>query len=104
MLTKSPIQKIIDSSTNKGTKMNLTNRAADRAVASEVTSDFVEAIRGIQIIKGMESMEASAYTLGYLESFFVSRMLDLPAKYRNEILKEMRTVTLDKLNATKELV
>ena len=78
-------------------------RIADRAVASEVASDFVEAIRGIQIIKGMESMEASTYTLGYLESFFVSRILDLPAQYRNEILKEMRTVTLDKLNATKEL-
>ena len=79
------------------------NRLADREVTSEVAGDFVEAIRGLQIIKGMESMEASTYTLGYLESFFVSRMLDLPAKYRNEILKEMRTVTLDKLNATKEL-
>ena len=83
--------------------MNLTNRAADRAVASEVAGDFVEAIRSIQIAKGMDAMDASAYTLGYLESFFVSRMLDLPPKYRNEILKEMRTVTLDKLNATKEL-
>ena len=78
-------------------------RIADRAVTSEVASDFVEAIRGIQIIKGMDAMDASVYTLGYLESFFVSRILDLPAKYRNEILKEMRTVTLDKLNATKEL-
>ena len=79
------------------------NRLADREVTSEVASDFVEAIRGIQIIKGMDAMDASAYTLGYLESFFVSRILDLPAQYRNEILKEMRTVTLDKLNATKEL-
>jgi len=79
------------------------NRMADREVTSEVAGDFVEAIRGIQIIKGMDAMDASAYTLGYLESFFVSRMLDLPAQYRNEILKEMRTVTLDKLNATKEL-
>ena len=78
-------------------------RMADREVTSEVASDFVGAIRGIQIIKGMDEMEASVFTLGYLESFFVSRMLDLPAKYRNEILKEMRTVTLDKLNATKEL-
>lgn len=83
--------------------MNTSNRAADRAVTSEVASDFIEAIRGIQIIKGMDSSDASVYTLGYLESFFVSRILDLPAKYRNEILKEMRTVTLDKLNATKEL-
>ena len=79
------------------------NRMADREVTSEVAGDFVEAIRGIQIIKGMDAMDASAYTLGYLESFFVSRILDLPAQYRNEILKEMRTVTLDKLNATKEL-
>ena len=78
-------------------------RAADLAEASDVANDFIEAIRGIQIIKGMDSSDASVYTLGYLESFFVNRMLDLPVKYRNEILSEMRRVTLDKLNATKEL-
>ena len=79
------------------------NLMADRAVTSEVANDFIEAIRGIQIIKGMDASDASVYTLGYLESFFVNRMLDLPVKYRNEILSEMRRVTLDKLNATKEL-
>ena len=79
------------------------NLMADREVTSEVANDFIEAIRGIQIIKGMDAMDASVYTLGYLESFFVSRILDLPLKYRNEILSEMRRVTLDKLNATKEL-
>ena len=78
-------------------------RVADLAEASDVANDFIEAIRGIQIIKGMDSSDASVYTLGYLESFFVNRMLDLPVKYRNEILSEMRRVTLDKLNATKEL-
>ena len=81
----------------------LARAEAARSQATEATGDFVEAIRGIMIIKGMDSSDASVYTLGYLESFFVSRILDLPAKYRNEILKEMRTVTLDKLNATKEL-
>ena len=79
-------------------------RVAERAEASDVAGNFVEAIRGIQVIKGMDSMDASVYTLGYLESFFVSRILDLPAQYRNEILNEMRSVTLDKLNAIKELV
>jgi len=78
-------------------------RVADLAQASDVANDFIEAIRGIQIIKGMDASDASVYTLGYLESFFVNRMLDLPVKYRNEILSEMRRVTLDKLNATKEL-
>ena len=83
--------------------MNTSNRAADRAVASEVTNDFVEAIRGIQIIKGMDSSDASVYTLGYLESFFARTIAELPAVHRNKIINEMRIVTLDKLNATKEL-
>ena len=77
--------------------------AATRREVSQTATDFVDAVRGVQIIGGMDSMDASAYTLGYLESFFVNRMLDLPVKYRNEILSEMRRVTLDKLNATKEL-
>jgi hypothetical protein len=81
----------------------LARAEAARSQATEATGDFVEAIRGIMIIKGMDSSDASVYTLGYLESFFVNRMLDLPVKYRNEILSEMRRVTLDKLNATKEL-
>lgn len=81
----------------------LARAEAARSQATEATGDFVEAIRGIMIIKGMDASDASVYTLGYLESFFVNRMLDLPVKYRNEILSEMRRVTLDKLNATKEL-
>ena len=79
------------------------NRIADRAVASEVASDFVEAIRGIQIIKGMDSSDASVYTLGYLESFFARTIAELPAVHRNKIIKELNEVTLAKLNATKEL-
>ena len=78
-------------------------RIADRAVTSEVASDFVEAIRGIQIIKGMDAMDASVYTLGYLESFFARTIAELPAVHRNKIIKELNEVTLAKLNATKEL-
>jgi len=79
------------------------NRMADREVTSEVAGDFVEAIRGIQIIKGMDSSDASVYTLGYLESFFARTIAELPAVHRNKIIKELNEVTLAKLNATKEL-
>ena len=78
-------------------------RVADLAEASDVANDFIEAIRGIQIIKGMDSSDASVYTLGYLESFFARTIAELPAVHRNKIINEMRIVTLDKLNATKEL-
>lgn len=77
--------------------------AATRREVSTAATDFVDAVRGIQIIKGMEAMEASTYTLGYLESFMVGAIADLPAKYRDHIINEMRRVTMDKLNATKEL-
>jgi len=81
----------------------LARAEAARSQATEATGDFVEAIRGIMIIKGMDSSDASVYTLGYLESFFARTIADLPAAHRNKIINEMRSVTLDKLNATKEL-
>ncbi len=77
--------------------------AATRREVSQASTDFVDAVRGVQIINGMDSMDASAYTLGYLESFMVGMITDLPAKYRDQIINEMRRVTLDKLNNTKEL-
>ena len=79
------------------------NLMADREVTAEVANDFIEAIRGIQIIKGMDSSDASVYTLGYLESFFARTIAELPAAHRNKIIKELNEVTLAKLNATKEL-
>jgi len=81
----------------------LARAEAARSQATEATGDFVEAIRGIMIIKGMDSSDASVYTLGYLESFFARTIAQLPAVHRNKIINEMRIVTLDKLNATKEL-
>ena len=81
----------------------LARAEAARSQATEATGDFVEAIRGIMIIKGMDSSDASVYTLGYLESFFARTIAELPAVHRNKIINEMRIVTLDKLNATKEL-
>ena len=77
--------------------------AATRREVSQTATDFVDAVRGVQIIGGMDSMDASAYTLGYLESFMVGVISDLPAKYRDQIISEMRRVTMDKLNNTKEL-
>lgn len=76
---------------------------AARRAASETASDMVSTIRDVQIAKGYESLEASAYTLGYLESFLVSQIMELPAKYREQIITEMRRVTSDKLNTVKEL-
>ena len=76
---------------------------AARRAASETASDMSAAIRSVQMSKGYESLEASAYTLGYLESFMVGVITDLPAKYRDQILSEMRRVTTDKLNSIKEL-
>lgn len=76
---------------------------AARRAASEAATDMVETIRDVQITKGYESLEASAYTLGYLESFLVSQIMELPVKYREQIINEMRRVTTDKLNSVKEL-
>ena len=84
-------------------KTAVAQRLADHEVSAQATNDFIEAIRGIQIIKGMDSSDASVYTLGYLESFFARTIAELPAVHRNKIINEMRIVTLDKLNATKEL-
>ena len=66
--------------------------AATRREVSQTASDMSAAIRSVQMSKGYESLEASAYTLGYLESFLVG-----------VIITEMRRVTMDKLNNTKEL-
>jgi len=81
----------------------LARAEAIRNQASEATGDFIEAIRGIQIIKGMNASDASLYTLGYLESFMARQIAELPAAHRNKIIRELNEVTLAKLNATKEL-
>lgn len=77
--------------------------AAARRAATESASGMVESIRTLQMSKGYDSMDASAYTLGYLESFLVSQIMDLPVKYREQIISEMRRVTEDKLNSVKEV-
>ncbi len=76
---------------------------AARRAASQAANDMVETIRDVQIADGLQPMEASAYTLGYLESFLVSQICELPVKYREQIIYEMRRVTTDKLNSLKEL-
>ena len=76
---------------------------AARRAASETASDMSAAIRSVQMSKGYESLEASAYTLGYLESFLVGQICELPVKYREHIINEMRRITTDKLNSIKEL-
>lgn len=81
--------------------------AAARRAATDSASGMVESIRDLQISKGYESLEASAFTLGYLESFMVSQIMELPVKYREQIISEMRRVTeekhLSKLNSVKDV-
>ena len=81
----------------------IARKDAARRAATESASDMVAAIRDVQIADGLQPMEASAYTLGYLESFLVSQICELPVKYREQIITEMRRVTMDKLNSVKEL-
>jgi hypothetical protein len=82
---------------------HLQNYFDARETVGAAAKDFVDAIRGVEIIKGREAMEASTFTLGYLESFMVGQIAKLPAKYRKEIVAELQRVTLAKLNDTKEL-
>ena len=79
------------------TSTYIARKDAARRAASSAASDMVAAIRDVQIADGLQPMEASAYTLGYLESFLVSQICELPVKYREQIISEMRRVTEAKL-------
>lgn len=69
-----------------------------------VAKDLTEAIRGKAIIENnLTSYEASAYTLGYIESYMVGIIASLPASKRKMVVEEMQRVTLQKLNSIKEL-
>ena len=75
-----------------------------RDEVAAVARDLTEAIRGKAIIEdGLMPYEASAYTLGYIESFMVGVIAELPATQRKMIVAEMQRVTLEKLNTIKEL-
>ena len=88
--------------TNKqGTNMNAF-KTRDEVAA--VAKDLTEAVRGYAMFEyNSPSMEASAFALGYIESYMVGIIAELPAAQRNVILAEMQRVTLDKLNTIKEL-
>lgn len=80
------------------------DRTETRAQVAAVSKDLVAAVCDKAVIEnGFTSLEASAYTLGYLESFVVNLITDLPATKRKMLLAEMRALTLEKLNSIKEI-
>lgn len=80
------------------------NTFKTRDEVAAVAKDFTDAIRGKTMIEdGRTSYEASAYTLGYLESFMVGLIAEMPVTKRKMILAEMQRITLDKLNSIKEI-
>ena len=75
-----------------------------RDEVAAVAKDLTEAVRGYAMMEdGRTSMEASAFALGYIESYMVGIIAEMPVTKRKMILAEMQRITLDKLNAIKEL-
>ena len=80
------------------------NAFKTRDEVAAVAKDLTEAVRGYAMINyNSPSMEASAFALGYIESYMVRIIAEMPADEREMILAEMQRVTLDKLNTIKEL-
>lgn len=80
------------------------NIFATRDEVAAVARDLTDAIRGKAMIEDDRTPgEASSYALGYIESFMVGVIAELPAARRKLILAEMRAITIDKLNSIKEL-
>ena len=75
-----------------------------RDEVAAVAKDLTEAVRGYAMMEdGRTSMEASAFALGYIESYMVGIIAEMPVTKRKMILAEMQRITLDKLNTIKEL-
>jgi hypothetical protein len=80
------------------------NTFKTRDEAAAVAKDFTDAIRGYAMLEnGRTSLEASAFALGYLESYMAGMIAELPATRRKMVLAEMKQITLQKLNTIKEL-
>ncbi len=75
----------------------LARATATRKTVSDKAEQFVTVIRDNQIVAGRPGLEASAYTLGYMQSFIVGQIAKLPAKYRDQIMAEMNDVIKSKL-------
>jgi hypothetical protein len=70
---------------------------ATRQTVSIKADEFVNVLRDTQIAEGRSGLEASAYTLGYMQSFMIGQIAKLPAKYRDQIMAEMDGVIKYKL-------
>ncbi len=80
------------------------NTFKTRDEAAAVAKDFTDAIRGYAMLEnGRTSLEASAFALGYLESYVAGMIAELSATRRKMVLAEMKQITLQKLNTIKEL-
>lgn len=80
------------------------NAFKTRDEVAAVAKDLTEAVRGYAMIKhNSPSMEASAFALGYIESYMVGIIAEMPVTKRKMILAEMQRIALDKLNEIKEL-
>jgi hypothetical protein len=76
----------------------LARASAARKTVSDKAEQFVNVIRDTEIAAGrFDGMEASAYTLGYMQSFMIGQIAKLPAKYRDQIMAEMDGVIKYKL-------
>lgn len=80
------------------------NTFKTRDEVAAVAKDLTEAVRGYAMFEyNSPSMEASAFALGYIESYMVGIIAEMPVTKRKMILAEMQRITLDKLNSIKEL-
>lgn len=75
----------------------LARASAARKTVSDKAEQFVTVIRDTEIAAGRDGLEASAYTLGYMQSFMIGQIAKLPAKYRDQIMAEMDGVIKFKL-------
>lgn len=62
--------------------------------ARQIVQQFVSTVREAQVQKGYSEMEASAFTLGYLESHLVSILaVELGDNTAKRILRQMSIMT-----------
>lgn len=65
--------------------------------AQRIVSKFVQTVRAAQIQKGYTEMEASAYTLGYLESHLVGILaIEISDNAAKRVLNQMSLMTGNK--------
>lgn len=81
----------------------LARAEAARRAAANAADEMVEAIRAERIeVHQYSATDASHFTLGYLSSFIVGVIAELPVKQREAVINEMRRVAADKQQLIQE--